>query len=83
MQKKSKVLNDDSFIFSLEEISQKGKNTRQVSHEKKTHLGKSSVTMTYLMYKFYEKSELSDVICEEYSKSIGKTSKTNFEKNQY
>ena len=54
---------------------------RPISHEKKTHLGKSCVTMTYLTDKFYEKPELSDVICEECSKSSGKTSKTNIEKN--
>ena len=28
---------------------------RPISHEKKTHLGKSCVTMTHLMDKFYEK----------------------------
>ena len=31
---------------------------RPISHEKKTHLGKSCVTMTYLMVKFYEKISL-------------------------
>ena len=41
----------------------KGK-MRPISHEKKTHLGKNCVTMTDLMNKFYEKTELSDVICE-------------------
>ena len=80
--KKAKVLNYDSFIFSLEEISQKEKRIRPISHERNTHLGKSCVTMTYLMDKFYEKTELIDVIYEECTKSSGTTSKTNFEKNQ-
>ena len=40
-KKKAKVLNDDSFIFPLEEISQKGKVMRLISHEKNNHLGKS------------------------------------------
>ena len=53
-QNKSKVLNDDSFILTLEEISQKGKRMRPISHEKKTHFGKSCVTMTYLMDKVYK-----------------------------
>ena len=39
--KKTKLLKDDSFIMSLEEISQKEKKLRPISHEKKTHLGKS------------------------------------------
>ena len=55
MPKKSKVLNDDLFIFPLEEISQKGKRMRPISHEKMTNLGKSCVTMTYFMDKFYDK----------------------------
>ena len=54
-QNKSKVLNDDSFIFPLEEISQKGKIMRPISYEKMTHLGTSCVAMTDLMDKFYEK----------------------------
>ena len=36
-RKKSKVLNDDSFIYPSEEMSQKGKKIRPISHEKKTH----------------------------------------------
>ena len=54
-QNRSKVLNDYSFIFPLEEISQKGKIMRPNSHDRMTHLGKSCVTMTDLMNKFYEK----------------------------
>ena len=64
MPKKSRVLNDDSFILTLEEISHKGKRMRPISHEKMTRLGKSCVTMTDLMDKFYGKTELSDVISE-------------------
>ena len=37
---------------------------KPIIHETNTHLGKSCVTMTDLMVKFYEKTELSDVICE-------------------
>ena len=55
---------------------------RPIIHDKKTHLGKSCVTMTYLMDKFYEKTELSDVICEGCSKLSGLISKANFEKKQ-
>ena len=53
---------------------------RQISHEKKIHLGKSCVTMTDLMDRFYLKTELSGVIYEELTKSSGTTSRTNFEK---
>ena len=45
---------------------------RPVSQQKRTHLGKGCVTMTYFMDKFDEITELSDVICEEFSKSSGK-----------
>ena len=75
-KKKLKVLNDDSFILPLEEISQKGEKMRPISHKKKTHLGKSCVTMKDLMVKFYEKYELSDVVCGELSRSSGKTSES-------
>ena len=61
----------------------KKKKLRPISHEKKTHLGKSCVTMTDLMVKFYENNQLSDFICEECSKSSGKTGKVNFEKDLY
>ena len=44
--------------MSLEEISQKEKDSRPIGHEKNTHLGKSCITMTYLMVKFYEKISL-------------------------
>ena len=64
----------------LGENSQKGMFLRPISHEKKTHLVKSCVAMTDLMFKFYERTELSDVICEEFSKSSGKTSKSYSEK---
>ena len=51
--KSPKIFKDLTFILPLEQISKKGKNTRKISHEKKTHLGKSCVTMTDLMDKFY------------------------------
>ena len=66
-------------FFPLKEISQKEKMI-PISHKKKTHLGKSCVTMTDSMVKFCKKTELSDVKCEEFSKSRGLTSKTDFEK---
>ena len=58
------------------------KKARRISHEKKTYLGKSCVTMNDLMSKFYETNELSDVICDECSKVSGTEQKSNFEKNQ-
>ena len=61
MNPPSKLLKDESFIFPLGEITQK-KHLRPISHEKKTHLAKSCVTMKYLMVRFYEKTELSDII---------------------
>ena len=55
-----------------------------ISHEKMTNWGKSCVTMTYLMDTFYETTELSDVICDNCTKSIIKTRKSNFQrKKQY
>ena len=51
----NKLLKDDSFIMPLGEMSQKENKLRPISHEKKTHLGKSCVTMTYFMVRFYEK----------------------------
>ena len=41
---------------------------RIISHEKLTNLGKSCATMKDLMDKFYETTELSDVICDECTK---------------
>ena len=57
--KKSKALNHDSFIFHWKKYHRK-KKLRPISHEKKTHMGKSCVIMTDLMIKFYLKTELSD-----------------------
>ena len=57
--------------MSLEEIFQTI-DLRPISNDKKTHLGKSCVTMTDLMVKVYEKIELINVICKEFSKSSGK-----------
>ena len=56
---------------------------RPISHEKETHLGKICMTKTDLMVKFYEKSELGDVICAEFSNSSGKTIKANLEGKQW
>ena len=47
-----------------------------------THFGKSCVTVTYLMENFYETNDLSDVICDECTKSSSKTRKYNFEKKK-
>ena len=78
--KPPKIFKDFAFISPLEEISKKGKNTRKISHEKKSHLGKSCLTMTDLMEMFYEKTELSDVICDNCTKSSLTTIKSNFGK---
>ena len=78
--KSPKLFKDSAFILPLEEISKEGKNMRKISHEKKTHLGKTCVTMTDLMDKFYETTELSDVICDICTKSRLTTRKSNFEK---
>ena len=77
-----KIFKDFSFILPLEEISKEGKNTRKISHEKNTHLVKSCGTMTDLMDKSYETTELSDVICDNFTKSSLTTRKSNFEKNK-
>ena len=81
--KAPKIFKDFAFILPLEEISKEGEKTRKISHEKKTNLGKSCVTMTDLMDKFYETTELSDVICDNCTKSRITTRKSNFEKKQY
>ena len=74
-----KIFNDFSFIFPQGELLQEGKIMRPISHEKITHLDKSCVTMIDLMDEFYDKTELSDVICEEFTKSSSTTIKSNFE----
>ena len=53
---------------------------RTISHEEMTNLRKRCVTMTYLMNRFYETTELSDVICDECTNSSSTTRKSNFEK---
>ena len=55
---------------------------RKISHEKKTHLGKSCVTMTDFMDKFYGTTELRGVICDNCTKSSITTRKSNFEKKK-
>ena len=47
-----------------------------------TNLGKSCVTMSDLMEFLNETTELSDVICDECTKSRSTTRKSNFEKKQ-
>ena len=80
--KSSKIFKDFAFILPLEEISKEGKKTRKISHEKRIHLGKSCVTMIDLVDKFYETNELSDVICDNGTKSSITTRKSNFEKKK-
>ena len=75
--KSPKIFMDFAFILPLEQMSNKGEKTRKTSKEKKTHLGKSCVTMTGLMDKFYETNELSDVICGNCTKSVVKTKTSN------
>ena len=55
---------------------------RKIIHDKKTHLGESTVTMKDLMSKFYESNEESGVICDECSKVSGKNKKCNFDTEQ-
>ena len=52
-----------------------------ICHHNMTYLAYHCVTMNELMDIFYEKTELSDVICENCPKLGGETSKANFEKN--
>ena len=75
------IFNDFSFILPSEEISQKGKKMKSISHEKMAHLGKSCVSMIDLMDKFYETTELSDFICYECSKSSSTTKNPILKKN--
>ena len=71
-----------SLISSLEKKIEYGKKLRQISHKKKTHLGKSCVTMKDLMNKFYETNELSDVIRDECSNASDIEQKSDFETKQ-
>ena len=77
-----KISKEFLLIVSLEQNSEYGKFLRQISHEKNTHLGKSCMTMKYLMNRFYETNEFSDVICDEYSNASGTEQKSNFETKQ-
>ena len=79
-KKSPNVFNNFSFILTLEEISQNGKRMRSISHEKMNHLGKSCVKMMDFMENMYETTELSDVICDECTKSRSTAIKSNFEK---
>ena len=53
---------------------------RTISHEKMTNLVKICVTMTDLMDKFYDTTELSDIICDECTKPSSTTRKFNCER---
>ena len=81
-QKSPKISKELSLILSLEQRSKYGKKLRQISHEKRTHLGKSCMTMKDLMVKFYETNELSYVICDTCTNASGKKQKSNFETKQ-
>ena len=78
----TKITKDFSLILSLEQIFEYTKKFRRISHEKKTHLGNSCVTMKYLMNKFYETNEFSDVIFDECSNVSGTEQGYNFETKQ-
>ena len=78
--KKPKVLNDDSFIFPLEEISQKGKKTRPIAHEKNTHLVKNCVTTINWMDNLFWENWVEWCYMWKCSKSSGLIIKANFEK---
>ena len=66
--KSPKLFKNFTFILTLEEISKEGLNTRKICNKKNTHLGKSCVKMTDLMEFFYETTELSGVICDNFTK---------------
>ena len=71
-----KVLKDDSFIIPLVENS--SKKMRPIRHDKTTHLDINCVTMNEFMDNIYGKTNLRNVICEEFSKLNGKSGKANF-----
>ena len=72
-----KISKDFSLNISLEQNFEYGKKLRQISHEKKTHLEKSCVTMKDLINKFDETNELSDVIWDTCTNARG-TEKIQF-----
>ena len=76
-----KILKDDLFILSLEGIKLNDKNLTPIYHDKMTHLAINCVTMKELMDKYDEKTDMSDVICGNCSKTNGKTRKAKFEKS--
>ena len=51
-----------------------------IRHDKFTHLGQNCITLKILFDGFYDKTELSDVICENLSKNNGKSIRFRFEK---
>ena len=48
-----------------------------ISHDKMNHLANNCVTMNEWMNRFSEKTDLSETICEHWSKLCGKSSKAN------
>ena len=54
-QKPPKNIKRQLIYFAIGRNITKGKRMRPISHEKINHLGKSCVTMTDLIVKFYEK----------------------------
>ena len=66
----------------MEGIKSKDKILKPVFRDKMTHLAYHCVIMNELMDKFYEKIDMSDVICEKCSKINGKINKDKFEKYQ-
>ena len=77
--KSSKNIEGLRIYFTFGRNTKGREEMRKISHEKKTHLGKSCVTMKDFMDKFYETTELGDVICDNCTKSSIKTKKSNFE----
>ena len=82
--KSPKILKYDLFILSLEVITLNDKKWTPICHDKMTHLAINFVTMKESMNKYYENTDMSDVICGNCSKNNGKIRKSKFEKpSQY
>ena len=77
--KSPNTLEDEYFILSLDRISLKNKQT-SISHNKFTHLAQNYVGLNQIFDKFYEKTELSGLICENSTNNNGERSSYNFEK---
>ena len=66
----------------FEENSSNNNNLTPISHDKMTSLGINCVIMNNFMDAFFEKTDLSDVLCEECFNLSGKISKVNYQKYQ-